>query len=162
MLLGKISIPNQALVISMFRFLPFVGMAFLEKKIPLDPSMDFDDSFECKMCELIYGKIFKFYPEEFLEEYPNRASFFIREFLPNKNFQEAITPEKMLNPDYVDPFTGKKNDAFGFQEWKDNYVGSARENQKHGWENTKLLEHYSAARGNRNLAKMGSRATWER
>jgi len=152
----------MTLVMSLFRFLPFVGKAFLEKKIPLDPSMDFDDSFECKMCELIYGKIFKFYPEEFLEEYPNRASFFIREFLPNKNFQEAITPEKMLNPDYVDPFTGKKNDAFGFQEWKDNYVGSARENQKHGYENTKLLEHFSAARGDRNLSKMGSRATWER
>ena len=85
-------------------------MAFLEKKIPLDPTKDFDESFQCKLCELIYGKIFKFYPEEFLEEYPNRASFFIREFLSNKNLEIESSPEKMLNPDYVDPFTGKKID----------------------------------------------------
>ena len=68
----------------------------------------------------------------------------------------------MLNPDYVDPFTGKKNDAFGFQEWQENYLGSARENQKHGYENTKLLEHFAAAKSDRNVVKLGSRATWER
>ena len=53
-------------------YLPFVTLAFLEKRIPLDPREDFDDSYECKLCELIYGHIFKFYPEELLEEHPNR------------------------------------------------------------------------------------------
>lgn len=135
-------------------------MAFLEAKIPLDPRLDFDESLQCKFCELIRGKIFKFYPEEFLEEHPNRASFFIREFLPGKNEEEIIFDlSKMLDPDYIDPVTGEKNNEFGYQEPPDEH------HRTYHWNaltNKSLRNHMKLGNDEKNISKQGSRLRWER
>ena len=44
-----------------------------------------------------------------------RASFFVREFLPDKCMEVETSPDKMIDPNYVDKFTKKKNSADGFQ-----------------------------------------------
>ena len=146
--------------------MPFVGQAFLQQKIPLDPRNDFDDSIQCKFCELLNGHIFKFYPEEFLEEHPNRASFFIREYLPGKN-EDLITYDvsKMQDPDYIDPYTGKKNNASGYQD----APTKNHEFQKLGtsdgmnvFNNMYLRNHMKHATDVKDINKQGSRLRWEK
>ena len=148
------------------KFLPFVTIAFLEKRIPLDPRDDFDDSYECKLCELVYGQIYKFYPDELLEEYPTRASYFIREYLPERNFDQEIAPDKMIDPNWVDPVTGKKNNADGWQEpdldLAGNYFATTPA-QKYGLANRDyhhLLTQVGAKRDTPGV-RAGKRAAWE-
>ena len=148
------------------KFLPFVTLAFLEKRIPLDPRHDFDDSYECKLCELVYGQIYKFYPDELLEEYPTRASYFVREYLPERNYDLLITPDKMINPNFVDPVTGKKNNADGWQEPELDLAGNyfaQTAAQKYGMSNRDyhhLLVNVGA-KGDTPERRAGKRGAWE-
>jgi len=92
------------------RYMPFVGLDFLESRIPLNPADDFrSSSAKCRVCEFLRGTIVKVYPAELLEQHSQRATEFLRIFLALKNERLENAHMRELDPDWVDRHTGKKN-----------------------------------------------------
>ena len=90
--------------------MPFVGLDFLESRIPLNPADDFrSTSVKCRVCEFLRGSIVQVFPAELLEQHSQRATEFLRIFLALKNETLGNAHLRELDPDWVDRHTGKKN-----------------------------------------------------
>ena len=83
---------------------------------------------------------------------------FIRGFLPDKNNEVASSPDKLFDPDYVDPFTGKKNDEFGYQPDRPQ---SDRPLEQY-YKNENFRNYVRTARANKDFSKQANRSLWER